>query len=63
MAIHPGLHLVVLHWVRLADLTTLTPGPGCRHPMESLTVSMDLPVSQATLSTSSEQRPEASQLP
>ena len=51
MATHHDLHLVVLHWARLADLMTPTPVPGCRHPMESLTVSMDLPASRATLST------------
>ena len=51
MAIHHDLHLVVRHWARLADLMTPTPVPGCRHPMESLTVSMDRPASQVTLST------------
>ena len=51
MATHHDLHPVVPHSSRLVDLTTPTQVPGCRHPMESLTVSMDLPVSQATLST------------
>lgn len=51
MVIHHDLHQAVLHWARPADLMTHTPVPGCRHPMESLTVSMDPPASQATLST------------
>ena len=51
MATHHDLHPVVPHSARLVDLTTHTQVPGCRHPMESLTVSMDLPASRATLST------------